>query len=1423
MKLEAMTRAMLARGAGLMSVLLALGCTGGGEDSASGVVTTPAGVAAPARVAAGSLPAARQALSSRVTTRRERRPDQVVARLSASALAEVEGRGYVARRLDGGAHSNGVYALAFDSRARTPEQVIAELSQLPDAQVEPDFRRYAFALPSDPDIDAVSRAPAHLFQISAPSAWDTTSGTGTVIAVIDSGVDLAHPDLATTADGTQGVWVNRGEVPNDGLDNDQNGYVDDVRGYDFVTATPGEVAPGEDPGPPDNDPSDFNGHGTHVAGIAAAVGDNGVGTAGVAHHAKIMALRAGYSLPDGRGVLNDSDIIAAIYYAARNGANVINMSFGGPDLSQAEQQALDFAAARGVVLVAAAGNDGNSEPQYPGAYDEVLAVAALDGSSGTEAQQLAYFSTYGRWVDVAAPGMNVYSTTLGGQWGPDSGTSMASPVVAGVAALVKAAHPGWSREQIAAQVISAADSVDAFNPRVAGLFGAGRVNASKAVGAELELPHQVRLISTSVYDLGDGDGELESGESFEVQVALEAPFVASSVTAALSSTHASLTVSPAQLVFGVVPAGQVVTGKFTVRISESAPIALEAYLDVSLTGGREPISRKVQVFLNPLLRSGHVIGNTRHYTQLPLALPSGAALLVTDQDDGVYGTLRKSDGSFTAHTRLSAPLDSSGQCRDCGDYVTEPDASLGPDGKVYVSYYVVHQVSTNPSWVSSGGFESPPQHHRQARVVVVQLDPSTFGFTPEQQIATAYLGLSFPGRGSEVVSPRSTVVSDAAGQKYVAYVNVNANGASAELREAHTVAGVVQPSALLRTLPETTNDARLALVALPDGSRRLFYEASDGNAVLESGLYQSSGAAFARVGALPIYGDHLEPFVQGGQVRMFYQETAAPFRLMLAKLAGGTWVTDQVVSANFTANYPISTAYADVAMSPEGIVYVADQQTDPTPVFFASSYFRYGPPGNLVTYRAMALSVLNPWNPRIAIGAGGVAHLFYMWDTVAGTSGGSQYFTSQVGTFQPRRPTVTDEGAVTDSATILRASFASNGTVAASSYRYAIGTSPVASDAQGFVTTAATSAIAVPVGGFKTRQSYYFTAYALAADGRASAPGVSDGICIRDCTGRACGSDGCGGICGAATCPGGGACSAEGQCETSGGSCAAQKLAPVAAAASSVENAHTPASAAIDGSLGTRWSSAFADPQWLRLDLGARRAVTRVELRWEAAASKSYELQVSDDGVTWRKIYADVAGNGGVDDVTGLEASGRYLRVYSTSRTTGFGVSLWEINVFGDTEPDCGCAAPAPTPLSVVAARASSQETAATPASAAADGIATTRWSSQFADPQWLELDFGAARRIDTVELRWETAASRSYQLQVSDDRTQWRALMSTTSGDGGTDLLTGLFGRGRYLRVFSTQRTTGFGVSLWEVKVQGSDAGSCAGAASSAGTLPPP
>ncbi|MET0133297.1 MAG: discoidin domain-containing protein [Kibdelosporangium sp.] len=250
---------------------------------------------------------------------------------------------------------------------------------------------------------------------------------------------------------------------------------------------------------------------------------------------------------------------------------------------------------------------------------------------------------------------------------------------------------------------------------------------------------------------------------------------------------------------------------------------------------------------------------------------------------------------------------------------------------------------------------------------------------------------------------------------------------------------------------------------------------------------------------------------------------------------------------------------------------------------------------------------------------------------------------------------------------------------------------------------------------------------------------------------------------------------------------------------SSVENDGTPASAATDGNAGTRWASQFTDPQWLQVDLGATAAVDRVVLTWEAAHATAFQIQTSPNGSTWTNIYTTTTGTGGTQSLT-VTGSGRYVRMNGTARATGYGYSLWEFQVYGETgtgNPPTG-----PPISEYKQVTASTWEGGNAPA-AALDGRLTTRWSSEFSDAQWLRVDLGGNAVINQVVLSWESAFAKGYRIEVSNDGSAWTPIHTTTTGAGGTERLT-VTGTGRYVRMLGTARATGYGYSLWEFQVYG-------------------
>ena len=238
----------------------------------------------------------------------------------------------------------------------------------------------------------------------------------------------------------------------------------------------------------------------------------------------------------------------------------------------------------------------------------------------------------------------------------------------------------------------------------------------------------------------------------------------------------------------------------------------------------------------------------------------------------------------------------------------------------------------------------------------------------------------------------------------------------------------------------------------------------------------------------------------------------------------------------------------------------------------------------------------------------------------------------------------------------------------------------------------------------------------------------------------------------------------------------------------------------MDGNTGTRWSSAFSDPQWLEVDLGSSQAICQVTLNWETAYAKAFQIQTSADGTNWTTIYSTTTGTGGTQTLN-VTGTGRYIRMYGTARATQYGYSLWEFSVYG-TGSGGGGGTCGTTNLALnKTATASSTENASFPAADAVDGNAGTRWSSAFSDPQWLEVDLGSSQAICQVTLQWEAAYATAFQIQTSADGTNWTTIYSTTTGTGGTQTLN-VTGTGRYIRMYGTARATQYGYSLWEFEV---------------------
>ena len=365
----------------------------------------------------------------------ERDGGEVLRRLGALRSAVVRARGGLAADVL-------LRRLRADSRFRYVERdYLVSASETPN---DPLYAaQYALDQPSGADV-------------AAPLAWDRTTQCSKV-AVLDSGVDKDHPDLRPN------LWKNSNEVSGNGKDDDKNGFVDDIYGADTLDHKGSGL--------------DANGHGTHVAGIIAATGNNADGVSGICWQASVMSVR----MLDSKGRGSAADAADAIDYAVHEGAKILNCSFGTSSKSSVLEDAIVHAKEHGALIVVAAGNDGESiesHPSYPASYTQgnILTVAATN-----EKDALASFSNYGsKSVDVAAPGDDILSTLMDGRFGVKSGTSMAAPLVAGAAAMLRKVDSKATYSQIRTALREAVDKPPALQGKV--LYG-GRLNVRLALDA----------------------------------------------------------------------------------------------------------------------------------------------------------------------------------------------------------------------------------------------------------------------------------------------------------------------------------------------------------------------------------------------------------------------------------------------------------------------------------------------------------------------------------------------------------------------------------------------------------------------------------------------------------------------------------------------------------------------------------------------------------------------------------------------------------------------------------------------------------------------------------------------------------------------------------------------------------------------------
>jgi len=440
--------------------------------------------------------------------------------------------------------------------------VARELASHPDVEyAEPVFEYELDLIPNDTNWATQS---AYMTRMQFPNGWNTTTGGSgsVVIADADGGTDWDHTDLLAN------VWVNPGEIAGNSIDDDGNGFVDDVHGWNFANGT--------------NDPTGLPAtpqsatHGTHTAGIACAVANNATGIAGASYNAKFMPICTASPTTDNAIAYGYDGII----YAADNNADAVNCSWGGAGSpSSFEQDVINYAYQNGTVVVCAAGNTGTEVNHYPSAYDNAFAVSNV---TNTDVRNTS--TTYGLWVDVAAQGTSIYSTVISpvNGFGFLTGTSMSAPHVAGLCALVKTRWPGYSAEQVMQRVRVTSDNIDALNPTAyKGKLGYGRINANSALTKNTP----AISVTGNTYTTSDGDGIIEPGETVTLNLNVK-NWLAATTGVTFKLRDNSLNVSEVDSVATLASLDSLGTATLpplTFTVSPSAPIQHTVLFTVFIT------------------------------------------------------------------------------------------------------------------------------------------------------------------------------------------------------------------------------------------------------------------------------------------------------------------------------------------------------------------------------------------------------------------------------------------------------------------------------------------------------------------------------------------------------------------------------------------------------------------------------------------------------------------------------------------------------------------------------------------------------------------------------------------------------------------------------------------------------------------------
>ena len=492
--------------------------------------------------------------------------DKQLQSIGATRLSQVLPGSHQSEKINRQVAIESIYNVRY-SKEISPLLVAEALRHLPEVEYAEAKRfHYPQAIPNDPDYTNM----AQFTQVMAEAAWDIVKGEDgeVVIGIVDGGTDWDHSDLIDN------IWSNVDEIAGNGIDDDNNGYVDDVRGWNFANNS-------NDPTGLPTTPSSAR-HGTHVAGIAGATTNNGSGIASLSWNCTILPVCVASPTNDGTYV-NAYDGIA---YAAANGADIINCSWGGGGTgSSFEEDIIQFALDNGALVIASAGNGGDDQigdnndiiPHFPSGYRAVLSV----GATGKTSDVRRGFSNFGVTTDVYAPGSAILSTNNGGGYVSLSGTSMSSPMTAALAGLIKTQNPGFSPEEVREQIRSSSDPIESSNPGLSGLLGKGRINALRAL-TEFGNP-SIRITGIGITD-GGGNGVINQSETIDVEITVTNYLAtANNVTITLVESETDVTVVTASATISTMSpnTSQTVVLQFDVSANAEDGELLSFYTDIS--------------------------------------------------------------------------------------------------------------------------------------------------------------------------------------------------------------------------------------------------------------------------------------------------------------------------------------------------------------------------------------------------------------------------------------------------------------------------------------------------------------------------------------------------------------------------------------------------------------------------------------------------------------------------------------------------------------------------------------------------------------------------------------------------------------------------------------------------------------------------